>query len=215
MLALVPALALSACVSGIGDASDSESQDVSGTTYIELQDFSKVDQGAWYDATQNLNNQFLAACPGSYCTGEFANLTPLTFSCAVSSKEGIVHDCSWTFAASQVVVEPTTAVMQISTCRRSCARTSRAKTTAVKQLPILAATGSLDTPLPGEPSIDDQLAGCFDHPIGATPITEGALTPLTYVAASSYYTTAASKAKWAASQAALLLGFNNVCGDTF
>jgi hypothetical protein len=132
----------------------------------------------------------------------------------VTTKAGDVHDCAWTFASSQVAVDPTTAAIETNTPTYQCH--IETKTTAVKLLALLTGSGdTLHAPLPGAASIADQLAGCFDHPVGATPIATGSASAETYVAATDYYTSAASRAKWAAAQAALLAGFNNICGDTF
>jgi hypothetical protein len=59
------------------------------------------------------------------------------------------------------------------------------------------------------------LPDCFTHPIGDTPITATSSATPTYVEAADYYTTAANQAKWSSTYAALKLGFDNVCGDTF
>ncbi len=216
LASVVPVFVLVGCAGNVGEDEDVESQQAlsTTTTYMELSDFPKIDQSAWFDATQKLASEFVATCGDTFCEGGFANLTPLTFSCSVTATEGVVHACAWTFAGSQVAVEPTTAVIDSNAPTFVCPL--KAKTTAVKLVALLASSSdALHVALPGEPSIDDQLAGCFDHPIGATPIASSPSSPVTYVAASDYYTTASRRAKWAAAQGALVTGFNNICGDTY
>jgi hypothetical protein len=204
VLGSLVALAAGACVDP-GAATTSESGDVSGTAYMDLFDFGKIDQGAWADTIAKLNAEY-SATTDAY--------VPLTFACSVTTKIGDVHDCAWTFASSQLAVAATTAAIDTNTPTYQCH--IQAKTTAVKLVALLSSSAdALHAPLPGAASIADQLAGCFDHPVGATPIASGATSPETYVAASAYYTAAASRAKWATAQAALLAGFNNICGDTF
>lgn len=204
--ALLLALAAPACVDGM--QTGSSDSDVSGaTTYIDLFDFSKIDQGGWYDAISKLNGEFVAA--------DQASFVPLTFACSVSSKEGVVHDCAWTFASAQIEVDATSAKLQTDAPTYVCHVSE--KTTAVKLAQFLASSADSfhDAPPWGSAPIASQISSCFDSPIGATPIVSGPTSPLTYVAASDYYTSVTSQKKWTAARAALKLGFDNICGDTF
>ena len=203
-----------------GAAGDREAtastEEAEGTTqYVDIVDFG-IDQGAWYDATANLNSVFSGDCAGTFCSSTFANLTPLTFNCSVTSKLGEVHDCAWTFAGSRESVDPRTAVISTDAPTYQCH--SHPKGTAAKLLTFLSTSADpLHDALPGTTtSLSDGLGNCFEHPVGAaTPATTSTDASPEYVAASAYYTSAAGKASWQNAIAAAKNGFNDVCGDTF
>ena len=195
----------------------SETEQASTTTYVDILDFSKTDQGQWYDLIHNLNHEFDQVCGDTFCEGDYANIEPLTFSCSVSSKAGNVKDCAWTFAAAQVDVDPRTAAILVDAPTFQCH--FKMKTTAVKLTQLLAGADPLHAALPGAPaatpSIYDQLSDCLEHPIGQTPGTFATTGPLSYVSARDYYTSSAGLDRWYAGTTALKNGFDNVCGDTF
>ena len=203
------------CLAQAGDGGGTDvEQDVSTTTYVDIMDFAKIDQGQWYDIIHGLNAQFAGVCGDTFCEGDWANLTPLTFGCSVSSKAGDVKDCAWTFASSAVAVDPRNAAIVVDAPTFQCH--IKAKTTAVKLAKLLSTSpDSLHAPLPGAASIYDQLADCFAHPIGSMPGTFATTGTESYVSASDYYTSAAGQARWRAAQTALVAGFDRVCGDTF
>ena len=205
-------LALAGCALGLDDPDASDEQESGTTQYLSIVDFSGIDQGAWYDLGDKLRNEFLAGCGDGFCTGAYANFTPLTLSCSVTSKLGTVHDCAWTFAASKVAVDGATAKITVDAPTFECHIHPR--TTAKKLIALLAtADDALHTPLPGTTSLADSLGGCFANPIGSTPVA--ATSPTTYVEAGQYYTSTAGQQRWHDARAALVLGFDNVCGDTF
>ena len=216
LVCLVPLVALAGCVdlSDTTAVSGDAEQGVSTTTYGELSDYSKLGVDQWFADVRSLNTEFGNACGDTFCGGDWSNLTPMSFACSVTEKLGSIQSCAWTFSASQIVVDPTTSTLQTNLATFVCP--IKVKSTAVKFSALLASTTDpLHVAIPGYATINEQLAGCFDHPIGATPIVAGPQTPVTYVAASDYYTSAPSRAKWAAAQKGLLDGFNNICGDTF
>ncbi len=203
--------AISACVT----SSDAQVEDESsGTTYVNIFDFPSTDQGAWSDLVGKLNGEFANVCGDTFCEGDFANLTPLTFSCSVSSKVGQVHDCAWTFAGSYAFADPKTSVIAIDAPTFVCHVAP--KTTSTKLIALLSGSAdAIHETLPGTTgSIYDSLVDCFQHPIGGTPFTPNT-TAGTYVDSDAYYTSAAGIAKWSTVKSALLAGFNNICGDTF
>lgn len=202
-----------ACAVSGNDAGSASEQDVSSTSYVDILDFSGTDQGAWYDGIRSLNAQFDDVCGDTFCEGDWSNITPLTFACAASSKAGKVKDCVYTFAASQNDIDVTTGAVMTNAPTFECAVS--APTTAVKLEGVLAGAGSLQAALPGAPSIYEQIGDCFDHPLGATPGRPAGISPVTYVSANDYYSTAASQQKWREAKAALTRGFDNICGDTF
>jgi hypothetical protein len=190
-------------VTGPGDEPGVE-QAASSTQYVDILDFQHTDQGAWYDLVGKLNTEFSAE--------HGASITPLRLFCSVTSKLGSVKDCAWTFAAAQHAVDGTTAAYDVDAVTYRCH--FHPKTTATKLVATLSASANaLHESLPGMTSIADALPDCFANPEGGTPLAAGAGT--TYVDADAYYTSAAYAQKWTDAKAALVLGFNNVCGDTF
>lgn len=191
-------------VSPGGGAGLDETEQAASTAYVNIMDFGATDQGAYYDLVQTLDAEYAALD---------ATHTPLTFYCSVSSKEGSVKDCAWTFAASQFGVDGKTAAIAFDVPTFQCH--IHPKTTAPKLLALLeGSSDALHEVLPGTTSIYDALADCFAHPIGATPLPAPSAAT-TYVDASAYYATAANQAKWTAARATLVAGFDDVCGDTF
>ena len=203
---------LTACAVSGGDA---QVEEASGATqYVNIMDFATTDQGAWYDLVGKLNGEFDQVCGDTFCEGDFANLTPLTFSCSVTSKAGQVKDCAWTFAGSYAFADPKSAALRVNAPTFQCHVAP--KTTAAKLIALLAGSAdALHETLPGTTgSIYDALVDCFQHPLGGTPFSPDT-TPGTYVDSDAYYTSAAGQTKWAAAKAALVKGFDNICGDTF
>ena len=202
----------SACVSSPGDGSIAEES--GATQYVNIMDFAKTDQGAWYDLEAKLASEFAGVCGDTFCEGDFANLQPLTFSCSVTSKTGSVKDCAWTFAGSYAFTDPKTAAIRVDAPAFVCHVAP--KTTSVKLIALLQnSADAIHETLPGTTgSLYDALVDCFQHPIGGTPFTPDT-TPGTYVDADQYYASAAGQDKWRAGVAALTTAFDNICGDTF
>lgn len=208
---LIAALVLGGCAT-VFDDSQTDEQSVGRTEYLDILDFTP-DQDAWLGIRNELRQEFDDVCGDTFCEGEYANLTSLRFTCSVTSKLGKVKDCVWTFAASQAEVDASTAAIAIDAPTFQCH--IRPATTAKKLIALLAGkTDAIHIPLPGTTSIYDALGECFEHPIGQTPIEisgEGS----TYVSADAYYTSTYYYFKWRDAQAALVAGFDRVCGDTF
>jgi len=215
MKSLLAALLLSSlvgCMSNDVDGTE-ETQD-SSTTYDFIQYGPGGDEGAWYDINDKLRAGFNDVCGDTFCEGDYSNITPLTFSCSVTTVKGQIHDCAFTFAASQTGVDSTTAAISIDmptfTCHMKPATTGKKLIAALE-----ASTDALHEPLPGIGSIYDGIGDCLQHPTGSTPLTNTYTAPPRYVSADDYYTTSANQQKWRGAVAAVVLGFNNVCGDTF
>jgi hypothetical protein len=205
-------ISLSACVAT--DTTDGDQQDSSATAYTPIEEFGPTGaEDAWYGLTSTLNGEFSNVCGDTFCEGDFSNITPLRLFCSVTSKVGNIHDCAWTFTASQHEVDTNTAVVANNVVTYQCH--FKPATTGPKLIALLqGSTDALQLALPGMGSIYDALGACFQHPIGATPITLSPPTT-TYVDAADYYVSPASVAKWEASLTALHQGFDNICGDTF
>ena len=210
---------LGGCLAQAGgpDGTEGEQESSSTTTYVDILDFSKTDQGQWYDLIHNLDHEFDEVCGDTFCEGDYSNIQPLTFSCSVSSKVGNIKDCAWTFAAAQVDVDTRTAAIVVDAPTYQCH--IKMKTTATKLVQILAGADPLHAALPGAPvttpSIYDQLGDCFAHPIGQTPGVFATTGTTSYVSARDYYTSSAGLDRWNAARAAMKAGFDRVCGDTF
>ncbi len=91
---LASLLVLSACATG-GDESgfEGDEQEAGSTRYVDILDFSKTDQGRWYDTIHHLNAKFVELCGDGSCGGPYGKLVPLTFGCSVSNKLNSVHEC--------------------------------------------------------------------------------------------------------------------------
>jgi len=148
---------------------DQGEQFSTSTQYVNIMDFASTDQGAWYDLVRKLNGEFDQVCGDTFCEGDFSNITALNFFCSVTSKVGNIHDCAWTFTASQHEVDTKTAAVVGNVVTYQCH--FKPATTGTKLIALLqGSTDALHLPLPGMGSIYDSLGDCFQHPIGATPI---------------------------------------------
>ncbi len=211
-------ISLGGCVAqAVDDTSSEVEQDVT-STFVNILDFPKTDQGQWYNVIHALNAQFNSECGDTFCEGDWSNLVPLTFGCSVTNKAGNVKDCIWTFAATAVDVDPRNAAVLVNAPTFQCHIAM--KTTAVKLAKLLStATDKLRVPLPGapasKPSINEQLSDCFNHPIGSVPNVLSTTGPESYVSARDFYTSNAGINRWYAARGALHAGFENVCSDTF
>lgn len=207
-------LILSACATGGDDSGlEGDEQEAGSTTYVDILEYSKTDQGRWYDTIHRLNAKFVEQCGDASCGGPYGALTPLTFGCSVSSKLGSLHQCTWTFATSSLVVDTRNARVLADVPLFQCRIFSNIY--ANKLFPILEGADPLNAPLPGNESIMTQLDVCFQNPLNMNPGELAKLGTESYVAATDYYTTTANQTKWKAAKAALVHGFDNVCGDTF
>src|SRR4051812_34683592 len=79
-------------------ADDSQVDDATATTYVEARSFwqTQAERDAWSATIAHLESDFDNICGDTFCGGDYANLTSLGLTCAVSSKVGQVHDCVWT-----------------------------------------------------------------------------------------------------------------------
>lgn len=201
---------------GDGEALSSQAQPDTAP-YVSLVDYDdSAYQFVWPDIQAKLNQEFDAVCGDTFCEGDFSNLTALRASCSVASADGTVEDCVWSFAGSLEAVDPHTAAITVDAPTFQC-HFHPVGTTAADFVSLLSgSTDAIHETLPGTSgSIYDALVDCFQHPIGATPITFDTTPPLTYVEVADYYVSPTWKAKWANAKAALVNGFDDVCGDTF
>jgi len=190
----------------LGNSPATGEQESGVTQYVGIADFSGIDQGAWYDGASRLAQVFASS-------GDFPGITPLTFSCSVTSIRGDVHECAWTFASATHAVDGSTAALSFDAATYQCR--VHPKTTAKKLVAFLGSDADpLHDALPGGPALVDGLADCFANPIGATPLPAPS-TGTTYVASNMYYTSASYLARYAQARTALDSAFNYICGDTY
>jgi hypothetical protein len=202
---------VSACATDDG-INGSDEQDTTATTYVDIQEFGNGAEDAWYGIRDKLNGEFDQVCGDTFCEGDYSNITPLSVFCSVTSKNATVHDCAWTFTASQHEIDPKLGTVVVDVVTYQCH--FKPKTSGPKLIAALqTADDALHATLPGMGSIYDTLSDCFAHPIGETPITVQAGT--TYVDAENYYLSPKSIAAWNTGLTNLHSGFDQVCGDTF
>ena len=104
--ALAGSALLAAGCGSDGAASDS-SDLTSKTQYVFLGDFvtADADYERWREIQLGLEDQFDQICGDTFCEGEYSNIWSLGFECSVSSKQGRIRECVWTFAASDEVID--------------------------------------------------------------------------------------------------------------
>ena len=212
-------LGLGACALTPADSTDDTSEEVLGTTYVDIGAFWKnpTAEGQWVDVKAKLDADFNNVCGDTFCGGDYANLTSLGFTCGVSSKLGSIRDCVWNFTGSAELVDPTTSALVTSLPSWQCH--VQPKTTAAKLSALLAADGpepAIRRVLPGTTtSLYDVLGDCFQHPIGATPLSPQYPPKVTYVEALDYASDTGGQDTWIAVREGMKSGFDNICGDTF
>jgi hypothetical protein len=208
------ALALCACGEQSSDPAHA-SADATATVYVDVADYWKqpADQTAWRAMLDKIDLEFNNVCGDTFCGGDYSNLTSLGFTCSVSSIRGAVHECVWTFTGSSHLVNAGTGTVTASVASFQCRVAP--STSARALLNLLGPSGgdpSIRRVLPGTTqTLYDVLGDCFQHPIGASPITSG--TGSTYGDAPDVPGT--NQDQWFAAEDALQAGFDAVCGDTF
>jgi hypothetical protein len=173
LLALAPLALLSA---GCGaDAPSTDEQDATATQYLDAETFWKTqpERDAWAQMITRMGEDFADICGDTFCGGDYSNLRPLDFTCAVSSKVGQIHDCLWTFAGTSELVNPATGALTVSKPSFQCHVKVNAR--ASKLVEVLTPEESdsvIRRPLPGgTTSIYDAIGECFQHPLDASPLS--------------------------------------------
>ena len=175
LLALAPfALLAGGCVAGTSAVGDQ--QDATATTYVDATTFmtTQAEKDAWQAMITRIGNEFGDVCGDTFCGGDYSNLRPLDLTCSVSSKIGQIHDCLWTFAGTSELVNPTTGALTVSKPSFQCHFTTTARVPAF--ITAMTQDGgenqAIHRVLPGNTtSIYDALGDCFQHPIGASPLS--------------------------------------------
>lgn len=131
--------------------------------YAELGDWlweTDYEQGlAWFETERRLAHGFDQICGDTFCEGEYPDVVPLRFACAVNRNTKRVSRCSWSFAAAELSVDRRGSIVE-STATKHCSVDVRAQ--ASDLLAALAGDDPLNAPLPGKTtSIYDTLIGCL------------------------------------------------------
>jgi hypothetical protein len=160
---ILPVLMLIGCG---GSAIDSvSSDDATATSYVDAEQFLQQTGGfdQWLALRTQMQNDFYSVCGDTFCESDYSNLTPLNFTCAVTSKEGRIKSCQYVFAGSYQLVDAKTGALNVTaktfTCKVPVTGTVKAL------LNVLSASGStpsIQRPLPGgTATIYDALGGCL------------------------------------------------------
>lgn len=213
-LAILSLASLFALAAACEEAPGTQENDATQTVYVDLGDFvtSDADIERWLEIRRGLTDDFDQVCGDTFCGGDFSNIYSLGFTCSVSSKQGRIRECLWTFAASQELIDGATgdiaSTVPVFECRMRPTGTVR------HFLPAFGEEDFIDSPLPGlDGSVYDQLMDCFEPPANAEPLPEPTDGP--FVDAADNLTEEADINAWYAMAIALRQSFDDVCGDSF
>ncbi len=191
---------------------DSHDSSLTGTTFVDLGDFvtSDADIERWSEIRRGLDARFDEVCGDTFCEGDYSNLESLGFTCSVSSKQGRIRECVWTFAASAESVDGASGSIAASVPFYEC----RVRPTGrVRELLGAFGEDPLRRELPGlSGSLYDALGECFDHPLGETALPAPSEGPYADVADGLEDEEIDA---WYAMTSALRAGFDDLCGDSF
>ncbi len=195
------------------EGTGSQENDATATQYVDLGDFLTADADIerWYEIKRGLTDDFDQICGDTFCGGDFSNIYSLGFTCAVSSKQGRVRECIWTFAASDELIDGATGSIASTVPFYECR--FRPTGTVRHFLPAFVGDEYIDSPLPGlEGSLYDGLGDCFDQPIAGEPLpepTDGQFADVIDNIPSE------DADAWFEMTFALRQAFDDACGDSF
>lgn len=165
------------CDGGDGVGAD-ESDVTSRTTYVEIGTFlssSDADFERWIAVRRGLDASFDQICGDTFCGGDWSNLYSLGLECSVSSKQGSVRDCQWTFAASDDVVDGATGAIATRVAFFAChvdpTGNAGGLLDAFGDDPLYATLPGVGAPPEGDldgnegTSLYDLLSDCFETPV--------------------------------------------------
>lgn len=69
---------------------------------------------------RGLERQFYFVCPDTFCEGEYGNLTPMEFTCALLVPEDTVKNCTWAFMGTLTRVDPATGEIKTESATFEC-----------------------------------------------------------------------------------------------
>lgn len=139
-------------------ASAQSSQFVDTSAYLT----SEADINAWYQLRSNLDQNFDAVCGDTFCEGDYSNIQSLRFRCSVDSRNGVIGECVWVFAASNEEVNPATGAISVDAQSFTCRVPLAPRTTLRALLTALSGSDPLHATLPRTTrSIYDGLTDCL------------------------------------------------------
>jgi hypothetical protein len=161
---LAMALVSSLSCGGVS-ASSADSADATATAYEDAEEYLQETGGfdQWVSLRTQMANDFYNVCGDTFCESDYSNLTPLNFSCAVTSKEGKIKSCQYIFAGSFQLVDAKTGALNITSktfvCKVPATGTVKSLMTF---LSAAGTTASIQRTLPGgTTTIYDALGGCL------------------------------------------------------
>ncbi len=111
---------------------------------------------------KKLEYDFDQICGDSFCEGDYSDYRPLRYRCSVERETGVMRQCVWTFAATEVSVEPTTGRLLVDTHTWRCFSPIAPGTTLGAFYQALDVDDPLFEPLPGNgTSIYEGLIDCL------------------------------------------------------
>lgn len=204
------ALILSACE----EAPGSQENDATQTSYVDLGDFvsSDADLTRWIEIRRGLDDEFDQICGDTFCGGDFSNIYSLGFTCSVSSKQGRMRECLWTFAASEELVNGATGDIVSTVPFYECRM--RPTSTVRHFLPAFGEDDFMQAQLPGlTGTVHEQLIECFEPSPDFEPLPEPVGGP--FADAADNLTTDAEIDAWYSMVIGLRQSFDEICGDSF
>jgi hypothetical protein len=131
--------------------------------YVDAVDYPGNSEGweAFYQLRRGLERDFDAICGDTFCEGEYSDYRPLRLRCSVNRFSGVMRQCTWTFAASEISVEPRTGRLLVDTRSWRCPIALPPGLTLPEFHRALAVERPLFEPLPGGQPIYESLIGCL------------------------------------------------------
>ncbi|WP_313460581.1 hypothetical protein [Stenotrophomonas sp.] len=122
-----------------------------GPAFVDLVDYpTYYAQGAaFHDLRRRLHAGFDDVCMDTICEGEFTDYQALKMRCAVETASGMVTECRWAFAASELEVDPASGRVGGQQPRWLCALPIPAGTTVPAFFAALAGPRAIFQQLPG------------------------------------------------------------------
>lgn len=131
--------------------------------YVDAVDYPGNAEG-WYafgELQRRLERDFDGICGDTFCEGEYSDYRPLRLRCSVNRASGAMRQCAWTFAASEISVEPRTGRLLVDTRTWRCPIALPPGLTLPEFHQALAVDQPLFQPLPGGQPIYESLIGCL------------------------------------------------------
>ncbi len=131
--------------------------------YVDAVDYPGNGEGweAFGDLRRKLEKDFDMICGDTFCEGDFSDYRPLRLRCSVHRASGAMRQCTWTFGASEIDVEPRTGRLLVTTRTWRCPIALPPGLTLPEFHRALAVPNPLFRPLPGGQPIYENLIGCL------------------------------------------------------